>query len=314
MTTPVISVILPVYNAELYVIDSINSILNQTYKSFELIIIDDGSQDRSKELIESFHDDRIKFYSTVNSGMAATLNFGLQLSKGKYIARQDGDDISHSDRFEKQIAFMENNSDIVLTGTWAKVLSLKKDTEMYLKHPTDNLTLKLFLLFDNPFVHSSIMIRKSVIDDIGNYDLAIPPLIQDYDLWSRVAERFEIANIGEILVDYRETEGSISRTTNDYYPIIINQAAKIIQQRSGMNSKYVKTLAALFHGKYYDLPRFLPVFKLLKIYRLATNSILINNLGDSLSFNLLNKIYKSRLLKRMFLYSILGKMILKFRP
>lgn len=105
-----ISVILPVYNAELYLKEAIESILKQTYKSFELIILNDGSSDNSLNIINSFKDDRIILIDRENNGLVYTLNEGINMAKSKYIARMDADDISLSDRFEKQIKHMEENS------------------------------------------------------------------------------------------------------------------------------------------------------------------------------------------------------------
>src|SRR5688500_9607984 len=120
--SPIISVVLPVYNSENYIKEAIDSILNQTFKDFELIIINDGSVDRSAEVIQAIKDSRIVYVDQQNSGLAATLNRGIQMARGKYIARQDNDDISIPERLDMQVNFMENNPGVALLGTCAEII------------------------------------------------------------------------------------------------------------------------------------------------------------------------------------------------
>lgn len=211
MNFPLISVILPVYNGALYLGEAIESILNQTFKDFEFIIINDGSKDKSEDIIKSYNDKRIKYYSQENRGFGATLNRGINLSNGKYIARIDADDISYPERFQKQINFFNNNPSYSMVGTWSRIIPDGVKIR-YHKHPTEDLVLKFFLLFNNPFVHSSIMIKREVFENVGffreNKD-RYP--CEDYELWSHVARYGKIANIPEVLVIYRESSNSMTR-------------------------------------------------------------------------------------------------------
>jgi len=210
--SPIISVILPVYNGQAYLKTAIESILNQTFTNFELIVIDDGSTDQSDAIIKSFSDQRIRHVSQKNRGLAATLNRGIRLARGTFIARQDQDDISHSTRFREQIQFLNRHPRHAMVGSWAHIWKDKRDTGRQLRHPEKNAVLKFELLFNNPFVHSSIMIRKSVFDQVGGYTTdpkRQPP--EDYELWSRVAEKFEVANIPKILLTYRSIQTGMSR-------------------------------------------------------------------------------------------------------
>ena len=116
-----VSVVLPVYNGAKYLRDAIDSMLAQSYANFELIIIDDGSTDDSINIISAFNDPRIRLYSQENQGLAATLNRGITLAKGAYIARQDQDDVSLPNRLSKQAAFLETNPDYGMVGTWASI-------------------------------------------------------------------------------------------------------------------------------------------------------------------------------------------------
>ena len=209
---PFVSVVLPVYNCPEYIHDAIESILQQTFVDFELIVIDDGSTDNTADIIETFTDPRIRFYSQKNQGLAATLNRGLELSRGNYIARQDQDDISLPERFAKQVEYLESHLECGLVGTWAEIWRGEHRTGRKHLHPSDNITLKCELLFDNPFVHSSVMLRKSVLEHVGGYCIdpdRQPP--EDYELWSRIARDYQIANIPELLLVYREIQNSMSR-------------------------------------------------------------------------------------------------------
>jgi glycosyltransferase involved in cell wall biosynthesis len=210
-----VSVILPVYNGSTYLREAIDCILAQTYANFELIIIDDGSTDNSSEIIAKYTDSRIKFYRQENQGLAATLNKGISLASGIYIARQDQDDVSLPERFCKQVEFLKSNPDYGMVGTWADIWTIGGPSGRIHKHPTESPLLKLKLLFTNPFVHSSIMMRKTILDEVGGYTnnpARHPP--EDYELWSRIARICEVANIPESLVIYREVGGSMSRSAD----------------------------------------------------------------------------------------------------
>jgi glycosyltransferase involved in cell wall biosynthesis len=207
---------MPVYNGAVYLEEAIDCILDQTYGNFEFIIINDGSTDGSAGIIGQYNDPRIRYYEHENRGLAATLNRGIELSRGKYIARQDQDDISLPGRFAKQINFLETNPEHGMVGTWAEIWIGNEKAYREHRHPTDNLVLQFDLLFTNPFVHSSMMIRRAVFDEIGLYatdKTRQPP--EDYELWSRVAKKFRVGNIPEILQIYREIPKSMSRDTNN---------------------------------------------------------------------------------------------------
>jgi len=179
----------------------------------EIIVLDDGSIDGSWEIISTYFDPRFRAVSHTNMGLAKTLNQGIASSKAQFIARQDQDDLVLPGRFAKQIAFLESNPDVAIVGTWSHIYSGDIPTSRYHRHPSSNEALQLELLFDNPFVHSSMMIRTDVLRDIGGYSedkTRQPP--EDYELWSRVARKYRVANLPEVLTVYREVPGSMSRT------------------------------------------------------------------------------------------------------
>ncbi len=211
---PLVSVILPVYNGEKYLAEAVESILSQSYQNFELVIIDDGSKDKSQEIIKRFKDKRIRVYTQINKGLAETLNRGISLAKGVYIGRQDQDDFSYPQRLEKQVNYLNKNQKCGLVGTWADIWEDGNEkTHRFHKHPSTNKLLQFFLLFNNPFVHSSVMIRKTALKEVGFYSTdksRQPP--EDYELWSRIARKYDLANIPEILHAYREVPLSMSRS------------------------------------------------------------------------------------------------------
>jgi len=212
MSTP-ITVLLPVYNGAADLEQTVRSVLAQTHRDFEFLIINDGSKDRSGEILDRLDDPRIKVIHQKNMGLAATLNRGIELAQGQYIARQDQDDLSHPVRLAEQFAYMEAHPDCNLLGTAADIWVENTPTERFHEHPLDHATLSFDLIFNNPFVHSSVMLRKTTVQAIGGYstDLARQPP-EDYELWSRMARNGRVANLQQRLLIYREMPQSMSRS------------------------------------------------------------------------------------------------------
>ena len=208
---PLVSVVMAVKDGEELVGDSIGSILNQTYKNFELIIINDGSKDQTLKVIDEFSDPRIKVFSQENQGLARALNRGLKTAEGLFIARQDHDDLSHPDRLSRQVDFLLKNSSYGLVGSAAEIWEGNRFLGRYHDHPTNPGLLKFELIFNNPFVHSSIMFRSALLSDIGFYteDRSREPP-EDYEYISRVSRKYDVANLSDRLVVYREVPHSLS--------------------------------------------------------------------------------------------------------
>lgn len=248
-----LSVILPVYNGLPFLKDAIDSVLIQSFKEYELIIINDGSADNSEKIIKNFSDHRIHYVCQHNQGLAATLNNGIKLSNAKYIARLDQDDLMLQSRLAKQVEYLEQHPDCAMVGTWSKILVGNTITDRGHYHPTSHETLQLELLFDNPFVHSSIMMRAEAVRDVGCYceDKSHQPP-EDYELWSRVARKYRVANLPEVLTVYREVEGSMSRTGDNPFlanviQISAENLAAILTPKFSHEQCYL--LASLYHGK-----------------------------------------------------------------
>lgn len=195
-----ISVLMTVFNGERFLKETIESVLKQTLKDFEFIIIDDGSTDKTKEIIESFKDERIKyFYYGENKGyynLDNVINFGLEKCKGDYIARIDADDICYPERLQKQYDYLEKNKDIFLVGTSADIID-KDGTiiDKIIKREYPSIVLKYRMAISNPFIHSSIMFRNEHHKYISYNEHAF------YFYMTFLGKKMK--NIKEILVQYR---------------------------------------------------------------------------------------------------------------
>lgn len=206
--TPKITVLMPVFNCALYIKEAVDSIINQTYADFEFIIIDDTSTDETVSILQSYTDTRIQLIEKpFNTGLTNSLNLGLQLAKGKYIARMDGDDISLPERFAKQIAFLEANPYIILCGTNCKIIG----SDLVQRLPEHSAEIKLGLLRGNCIVHPSVMMRKQILDEFSIvYDVTKEPA-EDYDLWVRLLSFGKLHNLQEALLNYRVHNKQVSQ-------------------------------------------------------------------------------------------------------
>lgn len=215
INNPLVSIVMPVYNGEKFLKEAITSILNQTYSNFEFIIINDGSIDNSEEIILSFTDSRIVYVKNPeNYKLIKTLNIGFSMAKGKYIARMDADDVSHPERLHKQVQFLDVNEYYGLIGTGVNLLNGEIKTQML--YHTDHESLKFALAFYCPFIHPSVMIRKSVLEGMDVVFDNQYLHAEDYELWTRLVFKTKMANISEYLFDYRIHEAQISSQYSDF--------------------------------------------------------------------------------------------------
>src|SRR5690606_27940814 len=209
MMTPLLSVLMPAFNCEKYVGQAIESILNQTYDNFEFIIINDGSTDDTEKVILSFSDSRIRYIkNTYNLGLIETLNKGIQLSKGEFIARMDADDISYPERFRIQIEFLNNNSDYVICSSSRKNF-IEWDQQKHLSiMPLDDISIRIGSLFSTPFTHPAVMLRKNIIiENELKFDNAFK-YAEDYEFWINILKFGKGYNFKNPLIYYRDTPNS----------------------------------------------------------------------------------------------------------
>jgi len=209
MGNPKISVLMSVYNGEKYLRELVESILNQTYKNFEFIIINDGSTDNTLNILKGYNDSRIKIYSQENIGLTKSLNKAIRLSKGKYIARVDVDDIATPRRLEKQIDFLNSNPEIGLVGSFGIKIDKVGQTIQKIILPVFDKKIRKELIKANVFIHGSVMVRKEIFEKVGYYN-EIFKYAQDYELWGRIAQIYKLHNLPEVLLIRRETKDSLS--------------------------------------------------------------------------------------------------------
>jgi glycosyltransferase involved in cell wall biosynthesis len=205
---PKISVLMPVFNCIQYIKESVDSIINQTFKEFEFIIIDDCSTDGTFEYLQNLSDPRINLIRKAqNSGYTNSLNMGLKIAKGVYIARMDGDDISLPDRFAKQISFMDENSDTVVCGGGYEAIGL--DFKFVPKSSNDEIVLEL--MYCSPFAHPTVFMRNNILKEYNiQYNPKYEPA-EDYKLWTKLSEYGKLANLNDVLLYYRVHQ---NQTTN----------------------------------------------------------------------------------------------------
>lgn len=208
MGKPLITVVIPVYNVAAFIDQTIASILEQTLTDFECVFIDDHSTDNTVEIIKSYNDARIIIIEKEkNTGYTNSLNYGIKMARGKYIARMDGDDMMDNYRFEKQFDFLEKNPEVGVCGT-NYVLYPSNTYKILSQSHMDILTT---MLFECEVARPSVMIRKSILGEEDNYDIDKEPA-EDYDLWTKLLLRTKFHNIQEPLLFYRVHGNQVSKT------------------------------------------------------------------------------------------------------
>ena len=213
MSAPAISVLLPAFNAAPVLCASVQSVLDQTFGDFELLIVNDGSTDETAAILREIRDPRVRVLTNpTNRGLTRSLNRALAEARGEFIARQDADDLSEPHRFEKQIAFLRARPHVALLGTAGWRVNSSARTTGSNDLPTTHDAILWTSVTDNPFLHTSIMFRRAVIaGEFGGYDEEYL-ICQDFALWSRIAARRQVANLVQRLVRMREHPASLTQT------------------------------------------------------------------------------------------------------
>jgi glycosyltransferase involved in cell wall biosynthesis len=208
---PAVTVLMPAYNAGSLLRQAVDSILAQTFTDFECLIIDDGSRDGSVEALQTIGDPRLRIVlNPRNLGLVATLNYGIELARAPLIARMDADDISLPDRLHCQVEAFRLRPGLGLLGSWAEVIDAAGRTAGHIQLPIEHRQIALAMLRDNVFVHPSVMVRASVLRDLGGYPVDFPAA-EDYAMWLRILLRHEVANLPKTLVQYRIHAAQISQ-------------------------------------------------------------------------------------------------------
>jgi len=234
---PEVTVLMPVYNAEKYLGEAIDSILRQTFSDFEFLIIDDGSTDRSIDIIHSYDDSRIRLViNEQNMGIGRTLNKGIELASSGLIARMDADDISLPDRLEKQYGYLTAHPECSLVSSNVEVIS--EDGERLYLYQRDSKLFYFNLTFYCWIYHPSVMYRRQHVQDVGMYPAT---LSEDFRLWSKLIRKYAIYNLKDILLKYRMTSQSVSNSV-------------LAEEYRAAAKKQIKENLSYFAGEGYSIP------------------------------------------------------------
>jgi hypothetical protein len=204
MSNPIASVVMSVFNGERFMRDAMESILGQSLRDFEFIIVNDGSTDGTASILDSYarSDPRVHVFAQDNLGQCVADNHGCGLANGKYIAHMDHDDVAVRDRLQWQIEFMERHPEIAVVGGAVENIDSAGRTLSFTHYPVENEEIKCALPLRSPFQHSSAVIRKEAFLSVGGYRRPFVDA-EDYDLWLRIAERWQLANLKAVVLKYR---------------------------------------------------------------------------------------------------------------
>ncbi len=208
-----LTVLMSVYNDGKYLVHSVGSILKQTHREFEFLIIDDGSKEDIEKIISGFSDPRIVYKRIEHKGLAGALNYGMNSASGDLIARIDADDISVPERLELQMKFMISNPDVDVTSSESVYINDKMKILFVLKPPGDNESLSRMMNLHNPLNHSAVIFRKEKILEAGGYNESFD-CYEDFELWFRMRSKFKFAVMQEVLVFTRLRTDSMTGTQN----------------------------------------------------------------------------------------------------
>jgi glycosyltransferase involved in cell wall biosynthesis len=240
--SPTVSVVMAAFNAERFIGEAIASVLEQQFRDFELLIVNDGSTDSTRDIVRACPDPRLRLIDNgENIGLTRSLNHALTQARGTYIARQDADDVSAPQRLGAQVAFLDARPDVALVGSWFSSIDAHGAVVRQTALPVRHLDIRWAMFFFCPFVHSAVMWRRELVHaHIGSYNDTFS-YAQDHELWARIACRFAVANLPQFLVRYREHPQSMTETAcsrafgfSAITALIVGRACR--RQRSGRDS------------------------------------------------------------------------------
>jgi len=254
MSAPKVSVIMPAFNREKYIAESIESVLAQSFKDFELIVVDDGSTDKTVEIARGIaaSDQRVRIETNgKNLGIAKTRNRALELARAEYIALLDSDDIwIDCNKLIKQTDFLDSHQDYALVGGAIRHIDPEGKALKVATFPETDAGLRRVILQINPFAQSTLMYRKGAILEAGGYSPEYQ-VCDDYALWLKVGKKYKFANFGDIFTGYRVHGGNITRTkrltaAREIFEIVRDNSKAYPNARRGLLKAYIRLVVAFF--------------------------------------------------------------------
>lgn len=234
--SPTVTVLLPAYNAAAWLKTALASIFNQSFRDFELLVMDDGSTDTTAQILSRYSDPRMRVVREArNRGLVDVLNHGIELARGKFLARMDADDIAHPRRLELQAAFLERHLEIGVCGTWFR--TTQGSRRISIRPPTEHDDITAHLFFRSPFGHPTVMIRRDFLEKSGlRYDVSARHA-EDFDLWVRARPWVRFANLPSFLLEYRShpeqvSSGHLDTQRQSAARIRLRQLASMLPQAS----------------------------------------------------------------------------------
>jgi len=274
MDNPAVSVIMPAFNAERFIDEAIRSILSQTFRDFEFLIIDDGSSDRTPAILAEYarKDPRIRVLrNEQNAGIVVSLNRGLAEARGRYVARQDADDTSFPNRIERQVAFLDEHPGVVAVTSEVLEIDAEGRTLRASRRRGDAVSVAWRLLFHNYFYpHSAVTFRLAPVRELGGYREAFRHC-EDYDLWTRLAEVGDLVILPDTLLRYRVHSQSVSQVfTSVQTPLTLEVSARELGRLlgTGVPAGRAADLRAFWEGRSSESFEIIPVHRMLaRAYR-----------------------------------------------
>jgi glycosyltransferase involved in cell wall biosynthesis len=211
MASPLVSVVLPVHDGERFLAEAVESVLSQTLRDLELVVVDDGSTDGTQDVLSAYRDSRMRVVAQPHRGLVGALTAGIAAASASYVARMDADDVSEPRRLERQVELLERRPRAGMAATWVAVVD--EEGRELRRHvlPSEHDDLARRLLLRNPFQHGSVLLRRAALEEAGGYrgDYGAN---EDYDLWRRLARSWELACVPEVLYRYRVHAGAVTQT------------------------------------------------------------------------------------------------------
>lgn len=235
---PEVSIVIPVNNSERTIERSLQSIANQTYKDFEVIVVDNNCVDSTINIVKSFQNEiDVKIVECKTPGIVPALNTGIKFSSGNWIARQDDDDFWYPEKLEKQMKFLKENPDVSIVGTQIRLLDINGNVEETgtfgnkIRYPTHSNDIKMLLLQgQNPLCHPSVVYSKRVVELLGGYEQLFP-LAEDLQFWCKAIPHFNFANLEETLLDYTQTR---SEKYDARVPLLVADMYYVLYKKAGI--------------------------------------------------------------------------------